>query len=99
MCVLLERASFSSNLNIQGHIQGQNSNLYRQTYLWKVCMCMKLGHGPEGATGLAINQRQMTEWAPSFAICGELSADVYKLSTMVSSKVQEYHNEEAESRT
>ena len=59
---------------------------------------MKLGHGPEGATGLAINQRQMIEWAPSFAICGELSADVNKLSTMVSSKVQEYHNEKAESK-
>ena len=59
---------------------------------------MKLGHGPEGATDLAINQRQMIEWAPSFAICGELSADVHKLSTMLSSKVQEFHNEEAESR-
>ena len=36
---------------------------------------------------------------PRFAICGELSADVHKLSTIVSSNVQEYQNEEAESRT
>ena len=89
MCVLIERASFSSNLIIQGHIQGQNANLYRQTCLWEVCMCIKLGHGQEGATGWAINQREMIESAPSFVICGELSADVHKLSTMVSSKVQE----------
>ena len=99
MSVLIERVSFSSSLIIQGRIQGQNANLYRLTCLWKVCMYMKLGHGPEGATGLAINQRQMIEWAPSFAICGELSADVHKLSTMVSSKVKEYQNKEAESRT
>ena len=62
-------------------------------------MYMKSRHRPEEATGLAINQRQMIEWAPRFAICGELSADVHKLSTIVSSNVQEYQNEEAESRT
>ena len=77
VCVLIERASLSSNLIIQGHIQGQHLNVYRQRCLWKVCMYMKLGHGPEGATGLAINQRQMIEGAPSFAICGVLSADVH----------------------
>ena len=40
----------------------------------------------------------MIKWVLSVAICGELSADVHKLRTMGPSKVQEYHNEEAEAR-
>ena len=34
--------------------------------------CMGLGHGPGGATGLTVSDRQMTVWALSFATCGEL---------------------------
>ena len=41
---------------------------------------MRLGHGPGGATGLAINKRQMTVWALlSFATCGELVPSFHAL--------------------
>ena len=33
---------------------------------------MRLGHGPGGARGLTINQKQMEVWALSFATTGEL---------------------------
>ena len=33
---------------------------------------MRLGHGPGGARGLTINQKQIEVWALSFATTGEL---------------------------
>ncbi len=36
--------------------------------------------GQEGATGLAVNDVQMTKWALSFAICGEDCASLNRMS-------------------
>ena len=41
---------------------------------------MRLGHGPGGATGLAVNHVQMTKWALSFAICGEVYSSLHSMS-------------------
>ena len=41
---------------------------------------MRLGHGPGGATGLTINEPQMTVWALSFANCGEIVSNLVVLS-------------------
>ena len=66
MCGLIERASFSSNLIIQGHIYTRSKHKYVWADMFMKSTCIKFEHRPEGATGLAINQRQMIEWAPSF---------------------------------
>ena len=49
---------------------------------------MKLGHGPGGAVGLATSQRQMVQWTLSFAICGELTADLQRLIATDSAPIQ-----------
>ena len=41
---------------------------------------MRLGHGPGGAAGLAVNHVQMTKWALSFAICGEVYSSLHSMS-------------------
>ena len=41
---------------------------------------MLLGHGPGGAKGIAINEKQMTVWALSFATCGELVQNLMAMS-------------------
>ena len=41
---------------------------------------MRFGHGPGGATGLAVNHVQMTKWALSFAICGEVYSSLHSMS-------------------
>ena len=58
---------------------------------------MRLGHGPGGATGLAINERHMTVWALSFATCGELVSSLHALIDG-SNNISTCHKEESSTR-
>ena len=41
---------------------------------------MRLGHGPGGATGLAVNDAQMRKWALRFVTCGEVCARLDRMT-------------------
>ena len=41
---------------------------------------MRLGHGPGGARGIAIDEKQMSIWALSFATCGELVQNLMNMT-------------------
>ena len=56
---------------------------------------MRLGHGPGGAKGLTINQKQMEVWALSFATTGELVKNLLEMTYDESEKVTTHHKEES----
>ena len=58
---------------------------------------MRLGHGPAGVVGLATNYEQMTKWALSFALCGEVSQSVRAMSSN-QEQTKMCHKEEQPSR-
>ena len=62
-------------------------------------MYMRLGRGPGGATGLAMNDVQLTKWALgiSFAICGEVCSSLYGMSESEFPTVT-FHKEESVTR-
>ena len=41
---------------------------------------MRFGHGPGGATRIAINEKQLTVWALNLATCGELVQNLMKMT-------------------
>ena len=59
-------------------IPGFNNSIFTDQFIESTYM--RLGHGPGGATGLAVNHVQMTKWALSFAICGEVCSSLHSMS-------------------
>ena len=59
---------------------------------------MRLGHGPGGARGLTINQKQMEVWALSFATTGELVKNLMDMTHDQSDKISTHHKEESMKR-
>lgn len=59
-------------------IPGLNNSIFTDQFIESTYM--RLGHGPGGAAGLAVNNIQMTKWALSFAICGEVCSSLNRLS-------------------
>lgn len=59
-------------------IPGINNSIFTDQFIESTYM--RLGHGPGGVTGLAVNDIQMTKWALSFAICGEVCASLNRMS-------------------
>ena len=58
---------------------------------------MRLSHGPCGATGLAVNDRQMAVWAISFATCSELVHSLMEIRNQESTS-SDFHKEESSKR-
>jgi hypothetical protein len=77
------------------HIPGIYNALWTDMFIESTYM--KLGHGPAGVVGLATNYDQMTKWALSFALCGEVSLNVRAMST-TQEPIQLSHKEEQSSR-
>ena len=59
-------------------IPGFNNSIFTDQFIESTYM--RLGHGPGGATGLAVNHVQITKWALSFAICGEVCSSLQSMS-------------------
>ena len=56
---------------------------------------MRLGHGPAGAKGVTINQRQMEVWALSFAMTGEMVKILMEMTNDATDRVATHHKEES----
>lgn len=59
---------------------------------------MRLGHGPGGAKGLTINQKQMEVWALSFATCGEVTQNLKTMTNSAENQAVYHHKEESVQR-
>ena len=59
-------------------IPGFNTSILTDQFIESTYM--RLDHGPGGATGLTVNHVQMTKWALSFAICGEVCSSLNSIS-------------------
>ena len=77
------------------HIPGIYNSLWTDMFIESTYM--RLGHGPAGVVGLATNYDQMTKWALSFALCGEVSQSIRALSTN-QDQTNIFHKEEKAAR-